>query len=350
MKCANKKITILAIGDTVDFDSFLKFNYEKKFVLSRGFEYLAVDYRKIFKIKQLDIHTQKVIVMTFFPFKYWDKHVECKNYRGMYGSLLFLRKFSKFCDELAEKVEELLPGKKIRFVNDPRATAVYRDKVTVMDKLSVSGVKVPFRIKTKSVKVVEKLLSEGKKIYIKPRCGSMGKGISYLEQDRWQTNFTIRKNKIVNRYSDYGWKYRDFTGNSKVLKSLIEGDVIMEEAVSSLNVGKKKIDFRVYGCFGKILYVYPRKNDADAVTTNISQGGKGSPAILSAMPDKIIDKIKRQVRKTMRVLDLDLAGIDVIVDDNLKDSYVVDVNMFPGFPKKRTHNLARGIMNELRWK
>ncbi len=348
MRYAKKKGTILAIGDAVDFDSFRKFDKEKKFALSQGFDYLAVDYRKIFKIKQLDIRTQKVIVMAFFPFKYWNKHIECKNYRGMYGSLLFLRKFTKFCEKLTNRVEKLLPGKKIKFINDPRLTATYRDKITVMEKLRKAGVLVPARVKTKSVKTIKRLLAKGKKIYIKPRCGSMGKGISRLEHGKWQTNFTIRKNKVVKRYSDYGWKYRDVTGNVKVLRGLLAGDVIMEEAVSPFNVGKNKIDLRVYACFGKILYIYPRKNAADAVTTNISQGGKGSPALLSKIPDKVIDKVARQVRKTMRVLDLDFAGIDVIVDKDLKNTYVIDVNMFPGFPKRRTHNLACGIIQELK--
>ena len=166
-----------------------------------------------------------------------------------------MRKFTRFCDDLTKRVERLLPGTKIQFVNDPRSAAAYRDKITVMEKLSKAGVLVPARIRTKSVKTIKRLLSEGKKIYIKPRCGSMGKGISYLEHDRWQTNFTIKKSKVVKRYSDHGWKYRDITGDTKVLRSLISGDVIMEEAVSPFNVGKNKIDFRVYACFGKILYI-----------------------------------------------------------------------------------------------
>ncbi|MDP8264625.1 MAG: hypothetical protein P9M12_03980 [Candidatus Aceula lacicola] len=343
-----RKITILAIGDSADFDSFKKFDKEKRFISSKGFDYVAIDYKAIFKKCHLDVTSKKVIVVTFFPFEYWDKHVECKKYKGLYGNLLFLKKFSRFCDDVSSRVKDLLPGKEIEFVNNPKLTSAYRDKVVAMGKLSKAGVKVPPRINAKSVKGIKSLLSCGKKIYVKPRCGSMGKGITYLTEDRWQTNFTVKSGKIVQRCSDYGWKFKDITGDTKFLKSLVRGDFIMEEAVSPCNIGDNKIDLRVYACFGKVLYIYPRKNSIHAVTTNISQGGKGSPAILKKLPKATLDKVERQVRKTMRALNLNFAGIDVILDKDLKNAYVIDVNMFPGFPKRRTHNLARDIICQLR--
>lgn len=343
-----RKATILAIGDAVDFDSFRKFDMEKRFILNRGFDYRTVDYKTIFKKQQLDIPTEKAVVLTFFPFNYWKKHIERRDYRGMYGNLMFLKKFTRFCRDLTERVEKALPGKEIEFVNDPRLASAYRDKVAVMKKLSEAGVKVPARINTKSIKDIRGLLSEGKKIYIKPQCGSMGKGITYLTRDGWRTNFTVKKSKVVKRYSDHGWKFRDITGNAKFLRSLIMGDVIIEEAISPFNIRGNMIDLRVYACFGKILYIYPRKNSVPAVTTNISQGGRGSPALLKRIPDRVIGRITKQVRKTMRVLGVGFAGVDVILDSGLKNTYVADINMFPGFPKRRTYNLARSVICELK--
>ncbi len=342
-----RKITILAIGDLADFDSFKKFDKEKRFIRKQGFDYVAIDYKTIFKRCHLDISSKKVTVVTFFPFEYWDKYIECKKYKGLYGNLLFLKKFAKFCNDVSRRVKELLSDKEIEFVNDPKLTSAYRDKVTVMRKLSKAGVRVPPEIKVKSTKSIMNLLLKGKKIYIKPRCGSMGKGITYLENDRWQTNFKVKNGKIIQRCSDYGWKFKDITGDVKFLRSLIHGDFIMEEAISPCNIGDNKIDLRVYACFDKVLYIYPRKNSIHSVTTNISQGGKGSPAILKKLPYQIVEKITKQVRKTMRVLDLNFAGIDVILDKDLKNAYVIDVNMFPGFPKRRTYNLARDIIRRL---
>ena len=36
-----------------------------------------------------------------------------------------------------------------------------------------------------------------------------------------------------------------------------------------------------------------------------------------------------------------------MIDRSLKNMYVLDANVFPGFPKKKTFNLAREIITEL---
>jgi len=344
----SQRTTLLAIGDSCDFDSFKKLDKEKRFIHSIGFDYRAIDYKTLFELKQLDIFTQKVIVLTYFPFYYWNKHIECRNYKGLYGNLIFLKKFEKFSKMLVRRVQKLLPDREIDFINDPRRTCSYRDKAAIMQRLDQKGISVPPMVKVRQVAEICRLLDSGKKIYIKPRCGSMGKGITYLAKDTWQTNFKLKGQKIIQCCSDYGWKFREVTGRKRFLKSLLQGDFMLEEAVSSFKIKDKKIDFRVYACRDKVLYIYPRKNSCDSVTTNISQGGKGSPAILKRIPDSVLKRIKKQVRRTMLILELDFAGIDVILDEDMRNIYVVDINLFAGFPKRRTYNLARDFVTQLK--
>ena len=40
-------------------------------------------------------------------------------------------------------------------------------------------------------------------------------------------------------------------------------------------------------------------------------------------------------------------GMDIMPDRNQKDVYILDVNVFPGFPKRKTFKLARAIIDEL---
>ena len=175
----------------------------------------------------------------------------------------------------------------------------------------------------------------------------MGKGITFLQLGDWQTNFKIREKKIISRKSDYGWKFRDVTGNSTFLSNLLKNNVFMEESIEPLNIKGDKVDFRVYTFFDKVLYIYPRRNHIDAITTNISQGGRGDPSILEFVPDKLLSKIGKTALKTTKALKLNFTGLDVVVDSSLKGIYVVDVNMFPGFPKRKTFNLARSMAKEL---
>ncbi len=86
----------------------------------------------------------------------------------------------------------------------------------------------------------------------------------------------------------------------------------------------------------------------DEVTTNISQGGCGDPSLLEIIPDRVLSKIKNISIRATKALKLKFTGIDVVVDSGLKEVYIVDVNMFSGFPKRKTFNLARSMITELK--
>ena len=108
-----------------------------------------------------------------------------------------------------------------------------------------------------------------------------------------------------------------------------------------------KVDMRIYTFFGKILYIYPRKNKRDKITTNISQGAKGDPSLLKSFPGRLVRKAKRIAVNVPKVLGLNFVGMDIMMDQNLKDVYVIDVNLFPGFPKRKTLPLAQYMVKEL---
>ena len=97
----------------------------------------------------------------------------------------------------------------------------------------------------------------------------------------------------------------------------------------------------------KVLYVYPRRNKPDRITTNISQGARGDPGLLKKIPQNLIVKAKKTALKATKALGLKFAGVDICLDKNLRDVYIIDVNLFSGFPKSRTFNLARSMIEEL---
>jgi len=342
-----KTTAILSIGEIRDFDSFCKLHKEKRYIKESGFEYKAVTYDHILKEKDLDIEADNVIIVPFFPFKYWDKKIENKKYRGLYGNISFRDKFLVFCKMIESKIDKKLSGKKYSYLNDLKKCAYYRDKKTMLRKLESGGVNVPRRIDTKSPERIIKEVEKGGKFFVKPRCGSMGKGITYLEEGNWQTNFKFWKKRIRNRYSDYGWKFRKVTNNPYFLRELAKKDFVIEEAIDALRVGKHKVDFRVYVFGGKVSYIYPRMNVSESITTNISQGGKGRPSLTNKLPKSVVSKMVKEACKVAKVLDLSFIGVDVIIDRGMKKAYIVDVNMFPGFPKRRTFKLARKLVDVL---
>ncbi len=177
----------------------------------------------------------------------------------------------------------------------------------------------------------------------------MGKGITFLSWSNWQTNFRFKNNKIINKRSDRGWRFRDITVNDAFLTQLLkrDEDILIEGNINSLILRGKKVDLRIYTFFNKVVYTYPRKNTPDKITTNISQGGRGDPRLLKMLPKYLLVKAEKIAERISKVLGLNFAGIDIMLDKNIKDVYAVDVNAFPGFPKRKTFNLTKHIIKDL---
>ena len=346
MKNRDSDITIFAIGDRVDWESYERFNRTKAFFNHYGFGYVTTDYTNILAEKIPHIKTEKVAIFLFFPFNYWNKNIEYKNYRGIYGCLLFQKKFVRFWKSVEKILRSTLSDKRIHFINRPELCGLYRDKLLVSKILSRARIPTPKIYNTSSLNRIQQLISKGHKLFIKPRCGSMGKGITYLSPDSWQTNFIFKNGKIRSRISDYGWNFIDITGNTRFLGKLLKEDVLIQEAVIPPLFEGNIVDLRVYAFFNKALYIFPRKNRADKITTNVSQGGKGDDTLLKVIPKNLLSKAKHTAEKTLSILNLGFGGIDIFLDKNLKDVYVIEANVFPGFTKRLRFDVSKSIIEE----
>ena len=342
-----ERITIFAIGDKADHDSYRKLHREKDFILRSNFDYVNADYEKFLTVGAPLIKTEKVIIFLFFPFKYWNKSIEHKDYKGIYGSRVFFNKFSRFWKSVNKAINKSLKGKDVFFVNAPELCGLYRDKMEVSKKFLRAGIPNPKIYGISRVKDADKLLEKGENLFLKPRYGSMGKGITFLSWENWQTNLDFKNGKIKSRRSDHGWKFRNITGNRKFLSQLLSKGVMVEKAIDPLVFKQMKVDMRIYSFFNKVVYIYPRKNSADKITTNISQGARGDPGILQKLPKASVERVRAMASDASRALGLNFVGLDVMIDRSLKNMYVLDANVFPGFPKRKTFNLAREIITEL---
>ncbi|MBL7131006.1 MAG: hypothetical protein ISS45_06370 [Candidatus Omnitrophica bacterium] len=343
----DRDITILAIGDKQDFDAYRKFHRRRALLIRQGFKYVTISYRDLLQAKLPSILTKRVIIFLFFPFSYWNKYIEHRGYKGLYGNVGFSIKFSSFWNKVSRIIKQQMPDKEVLFINRPFFCGLYRDKLSVIRRLQRHKVSQPRLYNIPTVKQAYKLINSGHNIFVKPRCGSLGKGMSYLNWENWMTNFTFRGNKILSRISDRGWKFRQVKQNNLFLNRLIRSGLLFQEAVDSVLLDNFKIDLRIYTFFNRVIYSYPRKNKADKITTNISQGGRGDPSILELLPKRQAEKARRIAAYASKVLKLNISGIDVMLDRNLRDVYIVDVNVFPGFPRSRAFDMVWSIAKNL---
>ena len=341
-------MTLLAIGDRKDWDSYLKFYRRRRMLKRYGCGFATVDYDAVLNGDLPDIPSETVIIFLFFPFVYWDRHIEPRKYAGVYGNRRFHAEFKRFWKMVAARLRRHYADKKIRFVNCPENIPAERDKTLTKEMLAAAGVAVPRSYRATSPRTILRLLSEGKSLFIKVRYGSMGKGITYLEDGKWYTNFTFRGGKILNRHSDYGWKFRSVTGNERFLAELLKQDVVIEEAIPRWLIRGAHFDLRVLIFFGKILYIFPRSNAAEKVTTNVSQGAKSQTmSFLSGIRKDLIRKAEKTAVRAARAMGLNFAGVDIMLDPRRQLPVVIELNGFPGFPKVRRFDLAGSLIAEI---
>lgn len=339
--------TILTIGDRPDFDSYRKAILEKKSFLKEGFHYKTASFAHFLDGKAPRIKTDRMIIFLFFPFRHWNQHIEHPTYQGVYGNQTFYNKFLKFWKSVERQIKHKYSDKEILFINDPKLSSRCRDKRRVSEILAKAGISQPRTYHRLGLREIQNKLDNGHKFFLKVRFGSMGKGITFLSRENWQTNFSFKNGKIESRKSDHGWEFSNVTGDYDFLKKLLKKDIIIQEGIDPLIIDGHMVDLRIYTFFNEVTYVYPRKNKPDKVTTNISQGGKGDKRLLKTIPKYLIEKAKKEAVKVSTALGLNLAGIDIIPDKNFKEVYVIDANAFAGFPKRRTFNLARHMATDL---
>jgi len=261
---------------------------------------------------------------------------------------IIIAKNSGFCFGVEKAVENTLdilkknPEKKIESLGP-----IIHNPPFIKD-LQKKGVKVPRNFKAKNSNDILKLLKKGKKLFIKVRYGSMGKGITYLEQGNWQTNFRFRNNKIISKKSDYGWSFINITGKRKYITQILKNDVIVEEAIDPLLIDNKKFDLRLYVYKNKVLYTYVRSNDSKKPTTNISQGAKGEPqSFLKKLSKTQLKAAEKAAINSVKALGLNFGGVDLMFHSNKKDVMFIEVNTFPGFPKIKSYNLSKYLIKEI---
>lgn len=339
---------LLVFGDDVDWDSYLKFHTQLNATPPKNIDYITTSYGRLESGELPEIKNEVIITFFFFPFNYWNRNIEHAHYSGIYGNSDFYKKFRLFWEDINRKVGSFYQGRVMHSINHPLLISTERDKELTKNIFLERGIDTSKQVFTRNYWEILKLLNDGKKLFLKVRYGSMGKGITYLEKGNWKTNFIFKNNKIVSRHSDHGWNFIDITNNLDFLKELLKQDIIIEEAIPPYLINERKFDLRIYVCFGKVLYVYGRSNTKDAVTTNISQGARGeSAAFLKKIPMRTLNKAKKIAIRALDALGLNFAGVDVAIDGLSMRPYVIEVNAFPGFPKRKRFNLSKRILHEI---
>ncbi|MFC1699298.1 RimK family alpha-L-glutamate ligase [Candidatus Omnitrophota bacterium] len=321
------------IAENRPYVSFGRFVKYARRLQKKGLELNIINYNQLLAGQVPRFTAARIRVVLFFPYQYWNHQIEIYPDDRVYGDLRFGQEFKVFFRRVRRALERYYPGKKIKYLNPPQACYLDRDKQATKDLLTKHAVPTPRSFKVSSLQDIQRLLDRGISLFLKPRFGSMGKGITYIDRENVISNFLFRKGRLISRQTDFNWRFNKIKDRENFLSRLLQRGFICEQAIPLPTFKGRRFDFRVYVMFGKVVYLYAKSSEE--MVTNWSQGGRIDKrrAILKAFPKSKVNLAKKLARQATQSMGLNFAGIDVIFSQDLKSAYVLEGNAFPGFEK-----------------
>ncbi len=347
--------TLIVIGDPMmslkRFEPSLdRFMGCRQLLNRRGIRMIFITYDDAFCGRLPDVITKKVDVLLFFPYNYWNDHIERYDRDSrIYGDTSFGSDFKDYLKGIARIIRSRYAGKSLSFINSPDACINDRDKLKTSVILRRAGIKSPEIFKVCDAAGFRKLLRAQGALYVKPRYGAMGKGITYANLSGVYTNFHLKSKKIAHRMYDYNWRPVRVPDRhcDAFIETLISRGFIFQKAVEPLVFKRRKFDIRVYAVFKNTPYLYAKSAPEKSFITNWSQGGRiEKKAFLnSALSEAETENIKSMSIKAAKAIGLSFAGIDIIIDRHTRVINVLEIQSFPGYERgfDLMKSLAKGI-------
>jgi len=317
---------------------------------------LTTNYKNVLTNDLPDVETSHLIILLFFPFQYWNKNIEVydKDSR-VYGDIDFGRDFEKFFQKIQKVLTKKYHDKTVEYVNPLEASVLDRDKKECKKFFQKHKIPIAKSYDVKNLKELEQVLGRGVSLYIKPRFGSMGKGISYISNGLLITNFLFQKGKVISHPYDYNWRFHEIArpcDRNKFLRAMISRGFIFEEAIDPPVHKGRRSDFRIYCVYGKVLYYYIRSTPAVSLVTNWSQGGKieKKSSFSKYISATNLTRVRSLARRVARDLQMNYTGVDVIFSKDYKELFVLEAHSFPAYEKgyDLMDSLAKRILKKMK--
>ena len=203
-------------------------------------------------------------------------------------------------------------------LNGSEAIDNVKDKLYTHQILAQSNLDIPKTMLLKHpiyVKFVEKNI--GFPVIVKTISGSYGKGV-FIADGKKQLTQLITMAEITKK----------------------SYNIVIQEFIKD-SYGK---DLRVFVLNGKVIGCMMRQSSDDDFRANIMRGGEG-------IPYQVNDKVEWIATEAAKVLDLDIAGVDLLFDNG--GYKICEVNSSPGFKGMEEYtktNIAEEIVNYIKLK
>ena len=324
--------TILAIAEMVSGDTHAT---RLRHALSSQQQWLAERGCRIVHLSYRDVH-QGVLVprdaagaLLFFPHHFWQLEVEGQ-LPGLYGMPRYGQALQRYIADTTRALAKQVPD--IRYVNDPAAVALTRDKGAVKQQWLRAGVPTPPPVSATSPAGLRRAIDTVGCVFAKAPCASMGKGIAMLSRERWTTNFAYSAGTLsapVPGHPQYHgtdqWAFADVeVGDERFLAALLAArGFLFEVGFARPLLGQARVELRVTVIAGRVVQHALYLGGAGAATTSAADTTDAP-----APPEEALRSACAAAAEAAAALHLSYAVLDVVFHEDWSP-YVIDAQAFP---------------------
>ncbi|MFA5382735.1 MAG: YheC/YheD family protein [Candidatus Micrarchaeia archaeon] len=338
-----KSLLVLGKGDTTYSDRNRK--RVITFAQNMGIDVKTADYHELDTVS--DFKTDKINVMFFFPFTFWNNNCETPKDTKLYGtSKSSYTLFRDFFINIKTELEDKFGAKRLNFIIEPEKAAIDRDKLKTVEILRDYNIPTTETLEYYSIQDLIDRVSNTRAIFIKCRYGAEGKGITVMHRKKWVTNYKVEKGKLINYKLNGLWPFTDITGQKSLIYQLLEQDVIVELEILTPKIYNNKFDVRAYSIGNKAPHFFIRLNEPVKEITNFSQGGKVIHHPYTTLSEHTQFLIKKITLETANAIGLKFVGVDIMFDKKLTNPKVVELQAFTDFPSIIYFDLAEYMIKD----
>jgi len=321
--------------------------YENSLKRNAKFGYDIISWNDFLKLNELDKKNIIRFSSPWFEKELKDKLLNSKEVSNLGDNI---KNYGLGVDKINENYYNMLSiaenlTKKNLVLNSPKSLKIMRDKEKFADLLnSDNTIRTPQYYNINFLSDILILIEDKKNIFIKPKSGSLGEGLSL---------FSIDKNK--------GYSYRIINGKedeiyygenaiNKLEKIVFDyNQFIFQDYIKLAKINGSPFDMRVLKNLDtNSLFPYLRISKNNSLGTNVSLGADISKDILNYIPKKSLEESLYLVEKTSKIIGSDIFGADIVFDESYTP-YVLEANAFPGIsgPLNFGYNLYDVEINKI---
>lgn len=256
-----------------------------------------------------------------------------------HGQVAYLQQAHEGFMRLLDKIESVLQKKpKIRLMNSLQAIRLCFDKAACHRQFSAKGISVPEAIYEVRdyADLIDKIQQKGwSRVFIKPLHGSSASGVlAYRRQGcREQLISSLELEKRGDQVLFFNSlrirKYEQAEDIRQIINFIAAEGILVERWIPKASLEEGVFDLRILVIGGKAMHTVIRQSESPMTNLHLGNQRADFLAFLELVGQDQWEAMQALAERAVAALPpMTYAGVDLMIDNRLKNIYILEVNAF----------------------